>query len=77
MIDAETIDATSTIPLLEALETAYPLLAMIHVSRQCEVSSRQAGTGVAGSAGVPDQAALRSGVLSAFEPHRAIMGCNA
>jgi transposase len=31
MIDAETIDATSTIRLLEALEAAYPLLAMIHV----------------------------------------------
>ena len=31
MIDAQTIDATSTIRLLEALEAAYPLLAMIHV----------------------------------------------
>lgn len=31
MIDAETIDAASTIRLLEALEAAYPLLAMIHV----------------------------------------------
>jgi transposase len=31
MIDAETIDATSTIRLLEALEAAYPLLVMIHV----------------------------------------------
>ncbi|MEJ2228961.1 MAG: IS630 family transposase, partial [Alphaproteobacteria bacterium] len=31
MIDAETIDAASTIRLLEALEAAYPLLTMIHV----------------------------------------------
>jgi hypothetical protein len=31
MIDAQTIDAASTIRLLEALEAAYPLLAMIHV----------------------------------------------
>src|SRR5208337_715136 len=31
MIEAETIDATSTIRLLEALEALYPLLAMIHV----------------------------------------------
>ena len=31
MIEAETIDATSTIRLLEALETLYPLLAGIHV----------------------------------------------
>ena len=31
MIEAETIDAVSTIRLLEALETLYPLLACIHV----------------------------------------------
>ncbi len=31
MIEAETIDAASTIRLLEALETLYPLLAAIHV----------------------------------------------
>lgn len=31
MIEAETIDAASTIRLLEALEALYPLLAMIHV----------------------------------------------
>ncbi len=30
MIEAETIDAVSTIRLLEALEALYPLLAMIH-----------------------------------------------
>jgi len=31
MIDAETVDAASTIRLLEAIEAMYPLLAMIHV----------------------------------------------
>jgi transposase len=31
MIEAETIDAASTIRLLEALETLYPILAVIHV----------------------------------------------
>jgi transposase len=31
MVDAETIDAASTIRLLQALEAAYPLLAMVHV----------------------------------------------
>jgi len=31
MIEAETIDAASTIRLLEALEMLYPLLAVIHV----------------------------------------------
>lgn len=31
MIEAETIDAASTIKLLESLEALYPLLAMIHV----------------------------------------------
>jgi transposase len=31
MIDAETIDATSTIRLLTALETAYPMMTRIHV----------------------------------------------
>ncbi len=31
MIEAETIDAASTIRLLEAIEALYPLLAMIHI----------------------------------------------
>ncbi len=31
MIEAETIDAASTIKLLEAIEALYPLLAMIHI----------------------------------------------
>lgn len=31
MIDVETVDAASTITLLEAIEAMYPLLAMIHV----------------------------------------------
>ena len=31
MIDVETVDATSTIRLLQAIETMYPLLTMIHV----------------------------------------------
>jgi len=31
MIEVETVDAVSTIKLLESLETLYPLLAMIHV----------------------------------------------
>ncbi len=31
MIEAETIDAASTIRLLELLEALYPLLAIIHV----------------------------------------------
>ena len=31
MIEAETVDAASTIRLLEAIETLYPLLALIHV----------------------------------------------
>ena len=31
MIEAETIDAASTIRLLESLEALYPLMAIIHV----------------------------------------------
>ena len=31
MIEVETVDAASTIKLLEAIEAMYPLLAMIHV----------------------------------------------
>ena len=31
MIDVETVDAASTIRLLEAIEAMYPLLVMIHV----------------------------------------------
>ena len=31
MIEVETVDAVSTIKLLEAIEALYPLLALIHV----------------------------------------------
>jgi transposase len=86
MIEAETIDAASTIKLLEAIEALYPLLAMIHptgqarghdLPGQCPVSSRQAGASLAGPAGPQDQIALRPGLLPAPEPHRAIMGRDA
>ncbi|MSP05587.1 MAG: hypothetical protein EXR05_10240 [Acetobacteraceae bacterium] len=43
MIEALTIDATSTVALLESIEAMYPILALIHVFfRLRALSSRQA-----------------------------------
>ena len=39
------------------------------VSGQCQVPSREAGAGLAGAAGVPDQAALRPRLLSPSQPN--------
>jgi hypothetical protein len=58
MIDVETVDAASTITLLEAIEALYPLLALIHVFlEQCVPPSCQAVAGMVGAARLPDQAA--------------------
>src|SRR6202142_3047845 len=78
MIEAETIDAISTIRLLESLEALYPFMVCIHVFLDIrELSPRQAREGMGVPAGTPDQAAFPAGLLPASEPDRAIMGGDA
>ena len=78
MIEAETIDAASTIKLLESLEALYPMLAVIHVYLDNDRHpSRQACARLAGPAGPPDPAALHPGLLPAPQPHRAALARHA
>jgi len=78
MIEAESIDAKSTIRLLEALEALYPFHGLHpRVPGQRELSPRQARQGMAGPAGAPDQAAFPAALLPASEPDRATMGGDA
>jgi transposase len=77
MLDVETVDAASTIRLLEAIEAMYPMLVMIHVFLDNALPPRQARADVAGAAGAAHHAALRSGLLPAFEPDRAAVGRHA
>jgi transposase len=77
MIEAETVDAISTIRLLESLELLYPLMVCIHVPGQRALSSRQTRERMAVAAGMPDQATLPTRLLPASEPDRAVMGRHA
>ena len=82
MIEAITVDAASTIRVLESIELAWPLMVLIHVylaclSRQRAVSSRQARTRLAGAARLPDQAPFHPGLLPAPKPDRATVGRHA
>src|SRR5271169_4219508 len=72
MKDVLTVDALSTIMLLMAIEAVDPRL-----PGQCQIPSRETGSGVAGAAGSPDQTALHSGLLSAPQPDRTAMGVDA
>ena len=75
MIEAETIDAASTIKAAEIARSAVSDAGdNPRLSRQCALPSRQACARLAGPAGPPDQAALHPGLLPAPQPHRAIMG---
>src|SRR5450759_1043139 len=77
MIEVETVDAASTIRLLESIETFYPMLLLIHVfmdnARYHHAKLVQEWL----SARLPDQAAFHSSLLPAFEPNRAAMGRHA
>jgi transposase len=44
---------------------------------QCQIPSRETGAGMAGEAGVPDQASLHPGLLPASQPNRTAMGLDA
>ena len=78
MIEALTIDAASTIRLLQSIEALYPMLALIPCFLgQGALSSCQARAGMVGPAGTTHQAALHPNVLPALEPDRTVMGPHA
>ena len=82
MIEALTIDAASTIRLLESIEALYPMLVLIHVFLDNARYHHAKLCGMARPARVPDQAAFHPALLPAPEPNRAAMGplaqeCNA
>jgi transposase len=78
MIEVETVDAASTIRLLESIRGvlsdagSHPCL-----SRQRTLSSREDSAGLARSAGATNKAALHPALLPASEPDRAAMGRDA
>ena len=68
MRDVPTVDASSTIMLLMAIQAMYPGIAVgPRVSGQCQIPSRETGAGVAGAAGMPDQTPLHPGLLPASQ----------
>ena len=75
MIEALTIDAASTIRLLQSIEALYPMLALIHVfldnARYHHANFVQEWLGPAMTT---HQAALHWNVLPALEPDRTVMG---
>ena len=78
MIEAETIDAMSTIRLLESLELLYPLMACIHVFLDnARYHHAKLVKRMAVAARMPDQAAFPPRLLPASEPDRAAMGRDA
>ena len=78
MIEALTIDAASTIRLLQSIEALYPMLALIHVFLDnARYHLCQARAGMVGPAGTTHQAALHPNVLPALEPDRTVMGPHA
>src|SRR6516164_1069762 len=76
IIEVETIDALSTIKLLESIEALYPMLALIHVFLDNE-SPCPARAGVAGPAGSADSVAFHSALLPSPEPDRTALGAYA
>ena len=78
MIEALTIDAASTIRLLQSIEALHPMLALIHVfldnARYHHAKLVQEWMAQPGST---HQAALHPNVLPALEPNRAAMGPHA
>ena len=78
MIEVVTIDAISTIRLLESMEALYPLMACIHVFLDnARYHHAKLVQRMAVSARMPDQAAFPSVLLPASEPDRAAVGRHA
>ena len=78
MIEAETIDAISTIRLLDIAGIALSADGLHpRIPRQRALSSRQTREGMAGPTELPDQAAFPAHLLPAPEPDRAAMGRHA
>ena len=78
MIEAETVNAISTIMLLIGDRGDVSQQAIDpSVRGQCPLPSREAGAGLAGPTGMPDQAAFHPHVLPASGSDRATMGSDA
>src|ERR1700724_2283888 len=78
MIEALTIDAASTIRLLESIEALYPMLVLIHVFLDnARYHHAKLVREWLAPARVPDQAAFHPALLPAPEPDRAAMGSHA
>ena len=77
MIEALTIDAASTIRLLQSIEALYPMLALIHVFLDNARYHHAKLVQQIGPAGTTHQAALHPNVLPALEPDRTVMGPHA
>ena len=77
MIEALTIDAASTIRLLQSIEALFDAGAHPCFLGQRALSSCQARAGMVGPAGTTHQAALHPNVLPALEPDRTVMGPHA
>ena len=77
MIEVLTVDAPSTIKLLESIEALYPMLALIHVFldnaryHHAKLVQQWLARPAAGSA------AFHPGLLPASQPDRAAMGLHA
>jgi transposase len=77
MIDVETVNAASTITAGSDRSALSDVGADPRLSRQCALSSRQAGSGLARPAGLPDQAAFHSDLLPASQSDRKVVGPHA
>lgn len=78
MIEAATVNATSMIILLQAIEAMYPGERGIHLfCGQCPLPPRQGRASLAGATGQPDQVALHPSLLLAPRPDRAALGVDA
>ena len=78
MIEVTTVDAVSTIRLLQSIEALYPMLALIHVFLDnAHYVARQAGAGMAGPIRVPDSSCISPVLLPPSQPDRAVVGPHA
>ena len=78
LVQAERINAASTIALFEMLEATNPgRVADLCLRRQCPLSPRPPGPTMAGETGLPHQAHLPTVLRSPPQRHRAIMGRHA
>ncbi len=77
LVEAERIDAASTIALLAKLKASTPGKRRIYVIAQRPLSSRPCGPAVAGETRLPHHARLPARLCTPSQRHREVMGCHA